>query len=336
MYLAFNRYAATTSYEIRQSYRDAATGRLRHRPIFELGPRPADYLEIMADIAVFFDSELENVIRNHTEQDPSSILEKLLWPFLPRPTREHLSRFHHTERYIPAPFSNEEQGKIDEQIHIFDRRRLYYLHYRAVDQSRLFTLRPRAFRPLLDTCRDEREYYFAEREEALEPGEYYKYIYAIFNLQRFFSQSSVTFRPELLPKTEVANHFTSAICELQESISFWAGESVSPNLHPHLVRYLLMFFDFAPTRLNFAEEEYVRRFMNSHRTFRWPERKPPVSEERIREIFGRPQTELKQLSRKELTRLYRKMAKKLHPDRGGDQASFVALTEVYTALLHGK
>lgn len=335
MYLAAHRTATGTTYQIRQSYQDSATGWLNHRLIFDLGPKPADHMEIMADVAVFFSGELENTVSRYTDQDTGPLLEQLLWQFLPHPIRQHLSRFHRTERYVPGPVTGKEKEKIEQQIHIFDRRRLYYLHYRAIDQSRLYTLRDRALRPFLDQCRDEREYCMSEREKALTPGEYRNYIFAIFNLQRFFNQSFATFLPEALPEDEVADRFVESLCDLNQTPSFWSGETFSSMLHPHLVRYLVMFFDFAPAGRSF-EAEYVRRFMNNHRTFRWPKRNPTVSEERISEIFGRSHTELKKMKRKELSRLYRKIAKKLHPDQGGDQASFVELTEVYSTLLSGK
>jgi curved DNA-binding protein CbpA len=39
------------------------------------------------------------------------------------------------------------------------------------------------------------------------------------------------------------------------------------------------------------------------------------------------------MSKKELTRLYRKKAKDLHPDTGGDHQTFVELSEAYEKLL---
>jgi len=335
MYLALGRHTETGTYQIRQSRQDPATGHFIHHLVFDLGNDPTAHMERLGEHAIYFSTELEQAVNSHTDHDPSTLLEKLLWQFLPRTYREFFSRFHHSERYVPGPLSIYEKEQITVQVHIFDRRRLYYLHYRAVDQSRLFTLPDKACRPLLGQCRDEREYHFTRREQSLTPHEYRNYIYAIFNLKRYFTQSFATFLPEALPEDQVADHFVEALCELNRNSAFLAGEAASPHLYHHLVRYLIMFFDFIPSARSF-EEEYVRRFMNSHRTFRWPERKPPVGEERISEIFGRSLTELHKLSRKELNRLYRQMAKKLHPDQGGDQTSFVELTEVYAHLLHKK
>lgn len=331
MYLATIQQGPLVSYQIRQSYFDPAAGCFQHKCVFDLGDKPVSHMEFMGEAVVFFDSALERAVEAHTSADTDSLLEKLLWDFLPRQTRERLARFDRSDRYVPGPITAQDKGEIDKQIHLFDRRRVYYLHYRAIDQSRLYTMRDRALRPLLNQSRDEREYVFIEKEKALEPGEYRNYLYAIFNLQKHFTTSLSTFMPEVLPQDEVADYFLDALCRLNESPSFWCEQVAVPSLRPHLIRYLLMFFDFTP-RNNTFDNEYIRQFINSHRTFHWPESQPNVSEERICEIFGQPLTELKELNSKELNRLYRQKALELHPDQGGDHDRFVELTAVYTAL----
>lgn len=76
--------------------------------------------------------------------------------------------------------------------------------------------------------------------------------------------------------------------------------------------------------------------MGNHRTFKWPEKKVKVPPEKIEEIFGVSHSHLTALKKEELTRLYRKKAMKLHPDKGGDAEQFILLTEVYTTLLNKK
>lgn len=332
MYLATIHCGTSIAYQIRQSYPDPATDVFRSRLIFDLGSNPAEHMEFMGEAVVFFNSALERAIRAHTSVDTDVLLEKLLWNFLPRPTRERLSRFDRNDNYVPRPISRQDKEKIGKQIHIFDRRRLYYLHYRAIDQSRLYTMREAVCRPLLDQSRDEREYYFAELEKALTPGEYRNYLYAIFNLQRFFNVSFASYMPEALPQDEVADHFIEELCHHNDNLLFWQQERKPYSLHPHLIRYLVMYFDFAP-RIRTFSDEYIRQFMNSHRIFHWPKQHAPVSEEKINQLFGQPLTALKKLSRKELNRLYRKKALKFHPDQGGDHDRFIELTAVYTALV---
>jgi DnaJ-class molecular chaperone len=45
---------------------------------------------------------------------------------------------------------------------------------------------------------------------------------------------------------------------------------------------------------------------------------------------------LKKMDVKTFMRLYRQQAKKHHPDQGGDQKSFVKLTELYESMLRKK
>jgi hypothetical protein len=335
MYLATVKHGTSVHFQIRQSYHDPASRSFLHRVIFDLGENPVEYLEFMGEEVVFFSRELEHAIRKYSSADPDLLLEKLLWNFLPAGMRERLSRFDRSEHTVPKPFNDSDRSAIQKQIHIFDRRRLYYLYYGAIDQSKLFTMRETVFRPLLGQSRDEREFHFAELEKTLAPGEYRNYIYAIFNLHRHFTASFATFLPEALPEDEVADHFLDAICSLNNSVSFWQKNRQHSSLHPHLVRYLVMFFDFIPRSRNFADE-FIREFMNSHRTFRWPERTAKVSEERISELFGSSLSALKKMSRKELSRLYRKKAMEHHPDQGGNHDHFVELTEVYSSLLQKK
>jgi hypothetical protein len=332
MYLATVKHGASERFQIRQSYQDAATGAFVHREVFDLGENPREYLEFMGDSVVFFSNELEHAVANHSSADPDLLLEKLLWNFLPREMRERLSRFDRSDHIIPKPFNENDRAAIQKQIHIFDRRRIYYLYYGAIDQSKLFSMRETVFRPLLGQSRDEREFHFAALEKTLSPDEYRNYLYAIFNLQRHFRASFATFLPEALPEDEVADFFLDEICNLNGSASFWRDNLPHTTLHSHLVRYLLMFFDFIPRNRNFADE-FIRHFMNSHRTFRWPERTEKLSEEQISELFGSSLSELKKMSPKELSRLYRKKAMEHHPDQGGDHDRFVELTEVYSSLL---
>ncbi|WP_363330992.1 J domain-containing protein [Desulfonatronospira sp.] len=39
------------------------------------------------------------------------------------------------------------------------------------------------------------------------------------------------------------------------------------------------------------------------------------------------------MSRRELTRIYRRRALKMHPDKGGDHEEFIRLNEAYQTLL---
>ncbi len=335
MYLAIISHGSSLSYQIRQSYRDADTGLYHYRLIFDLGNSPADHFRILAEGIPIFDDDLDRAVRAHAGKHSQMLLEKLLWRFLPRETRQHLSRFTREDRIVPGPLTAEDRRQIERQIHMFDRRRLHFLYYRAIDQSRLYTLREKALRPFLGQSRDEREYRFRTMEVDLDSGEFRNYIYATFNLQRHFSASFAPFLPEGLPPEEIADAFLEEICRLNADSRFWQGEGLPDALHPHLVRYPVMLFDFTPRNRTYSEDA-IRQFISSHRRFRWPKRTPPVSEEKMSTIFSTPSAELRKMGRRQLTRLFRRLALQLHPDQGGDHDRFVELSEAYHFLLNSR
>ncbi len=330
MYLAKLR----TGYQLRQSYRTGEHS-FDYRVVYELGPDPAKFIEIVEDRIILFDYDLVDAVSAHTDEDCESVLEKLLWEFLPKEIRQRLSHFQARGGRPPGPLTPAEHEAIARQIHILDRQRLYYLRYGAVDQSRLSRLHEKCCRPLLGQSRDEREYYFTAEEQVIEPGHYLQYVYAIFNLQKYFHQSFAPWLPESLARDEMADHFERELCRLNRDRSFWQKEDTPDSLHHHLIRYLIMFFDYAPAQRSFFDD-FLRSFMADHRTFRWPERKSSRSPEKIREIFAASNEELKKMSRQQLNRLYRKQAMQLHPDRGGDHDLFIELTEIYNELLRTK
>ena len=333
MYLAKIIEGCQTSYQIRQSYQTEEHC-FNYRIIYDLGNNPHQFIDHFADHVVLFNQDLVEAVSANTKGDGDSILERLLYDFLPREIQQQFSIFQARAGYS-TPFSKSDRQEIARQIHLFDRRRLYYLRYGAVDQSRLSRLHEKCCRPLLGQSRDEREYYFTAEEKALEPGNYLQYVYAIFNLQKYFHQSFAPWLPESLAFDEMAEHFEKELCHLNQDRRFWQKEATTDWLHHHLARYLIMFFDYTPTRRSFPAD-FARKFMADHRTFRWPERTLARSPEKISEIFATPYDQLKKMTREQLNRLYRQKAMQLHPDRGGDHDLFIELTEIYNGLLRTK
>ena len=107
------------------------------------------------------------------------------------------------------------------------------------------------------------------------------------------------------------------------------------RLHDYLVRYVLMYFDYDYAPGSFLED-YLRQFINSRRDYRPPFKNPAVALRKASRIFAESKETLKNMSREDLARLYRRKAQELHPDKGGDHDRFVALTEAYHALLRTK
>ncbi len=331
MYLAKILKHGIFFYFIRYSYFDKELQEYRFKEIFDLGTNPADHIHIIDERICFFSEDLEDAVTMHTKKDSTLLLEELLWNYLPKTVRDRLSFLGGRKNITKRDLSEDDKDAIAREIHLFDRRRLYFLRYNGIDQSRLYRMHEKLCRPLLGQCRDEREYSFKEQETVLSPTEYKSYVYAIFNLQRHFQEFFSTFMPQALDQNKIADRLLEDICTLNADRSFWNGMSPPASLHSHLQRYLIMFFDYDYPRPSFAED-FARQFRNGHRQFRWPESKS-VSKEETSTIFGEAYNSLKNKNKQELTRLFREKAKQFHPDKGGEHEKFITLCKAYNDLL---
>ena len=331
MYLAQKTIHGKIHYSIRQSYEDGDL--FRSRVLFELGPDPENYFVYPGGSSFYVAEHLIESLEPFVSGDVGDKLERLLWPFIDPEIRIKLEPFYRRrQQFQSAKITGDELASIERQIHIFDRRRLHYLRYGGLDQSRIWKMPAKIFRVLLDKSRDEREQYFMEQERCLEPSEFKLYIYVIFDLQRHFSELIARSMPQGLKQELVDEHFLDDLCRLDRDNLFWAGMEPENKLHDYLIRYLILFFDFGYGASTFLDD-YIRQFMNSHRKFSFPESKSTISMEDAGNILNVSAKDLNGMSKKELTRLYRKKAKDLHPDTGGDHQTFVELCEAYEKLL---
>lgn len=331
MYLARIRKGQDIHHVLRQSFFDPQRACYRFRDIFELGIAPALFIDRGQWPAIAFREDLEEAVAlagagNRSGQE----LERLLWEFFTREEQEELGRFSRRRAVASPPFSPEDEERLRKEIHLFDRKRLYFLRYGAVDQTRLHLLHKKLCRPLFGQCRDEREFHFQALEKVISPAEYRTYVFAIFDLQRFFSESYSRFMPEALDQERMADHLVEDICRLNGDREFWGEPAEAGALHPHLQRYLVMFFDYGYPSRSFSAD-FTREFIGKHRRFRWPEEKSPLPAE-VNAAFGRSMEELRRMSKRDLARLFRKRAKELHPDRGGDHHRFIVLNNLYEGL----
>ena len=76
--------------------------------------------------------------------------------------------------------------------------------------------------------------------------------------------------------------------------------------------------------------------MGRHRAFTWPDKKPTVSSGQAEKILQTKWAILQKMNPAELTRLYRKRAKELHPDSGGNHDEFIELNKAYASLMARK
>ena len=331
MYLAQKKIHGKNHYSIRQSYDDGDV--FRSRILFELGPDPENYFVYPGGSSFSVAEHLIESMQPFVNGDVGDKLETLLWPFIDPEIRIKLEPFYRRQqKFQSSKITDDELEAIDRQIHIFDRHRLHYLRYGGLDQSRIWKMPAKLFRVLLNKSRDEREQYFIEQERCLESSEFKLYIYVIFDLQRHFTEIIARAMPQGLNQELVDEHFLDDLCRLDRDPFLWAGMEPENKLHDYLIRYLILFFDFNYGASTFLED-YIRQFMNSHRKFSFPESKSTISMEEASNIFDVPAEDLKGMSKKQLTRLYRKKAKDLHPDTGGDHQTFVELCEAYEKLL---
>ena len=331
MYLATLKNLEGLTYQLRIST-ESAPHRFNHHVVFNLGPDPQKHFEIYAEQTVIFSQELLDTVDAYNVKNPDLVLEQLLFDFFPAYIQKKIKNFQTHREYKSGPLSSLEKEAIQQQIHIFDRKRLYYLRYGAVDQSRLSNLHEKCCRPLLGISRDEKEFYFQAEEKALKPGMYLQYIYAIFDLRKFFDQSFAAWMPEALQKDQIGEHFLGELCRLNADKDFWQqSETLTSSLHFHLQRYVIMFFDFAATPRSFFED-FSKSFQEQFRNFKWPERKSTCTPDELADIFETDYESLIRMSKEKLGKLYRKKTMKFHPDQGGDHDKFIKLTEAYQQL----
>lgn len=330
MYLA---HLPTGHFMLRESHHDGEL--LRGRDLFDLGPDPGQFLVYPGGNSFYVSEEVEERLRDHGAIFTDQELENLFLPFLDaevhRKVEPFLKRGNNTSRGVVGP----DEEKAIAQAHLFDKRRHYFLRCGTISQTSIFGLSPKLFRDLPGKSRDELEQFFQAEERALPSDQIKLYLYVIFDLQKHFTELIARTLPEGLSPEQMDEAFLVELCRLNDDRTFWAGFDRDARLPPYLARYVWLYFDswFDSKR---GEQEFIREFMDSHRQFRWPEPKVRVNDDRLSELFGMEAHALREMSRRDLTRLFREKAHQHHPDKGGEHDAFVELAAAYTELLQGK
>ena len=315
-------------YLIRQSYHDGDC--YRSRDLFDLGQDPAAFIVYPGGNGFYIDTAVEDVINEQGIRASQDDLEPLFLPFLAPHIRRIIDGFDRSERSRPRSDASAPAAG----IHLFDRYRLHFLKLGRVDPRDMLCTPDRFYRGLADKSRDEIEYDFIAAERILKSTEMAHYAFQIFDLQRFFRESFTQSHPEGLDQVRMDRFFVETLCNLNRDPAFWAGSEKVSGLQPHLVRYAIMYFDNAfPSRDPFRD--YLRDFMNRHRSHQPPE-SVRISLEDSARLFGVTTDALKRMDCRTLTRTYRRLAQRHHPDKGGDQENFVKLNAAYHKLLKGK
>jgi hypothetical protein len=325
MYLAKIRKHRQTTYFLRKSILDETVSRFQD--ICSLGPRPGAWIDYPGGNAWHVCPELVRRITKQAGQFDSEELEDLFWPFVRSDIREATAHFR--ERGKTSAYrrmTRKEKQTVIRSTHAFDKRRAHFLKFGNMDQGPLVNMPPALFRKLQGKCRDQIEQEFIHQERRLNHRELKSYVYTIFDLQRFFKGFLAKKMPHALDQDKVDAFFIRELCDLNKGLFQQSG-----HLHDYLIRYVIMFFDH-PYGESVLLEQMEQDFRFRSRFFHQPP-KPAVSRSRAREIFNLTAEELKTMDKRSLTRKFRKLARKHHPDKGGSQDKFVELSEAYQALL---
>ena len=330
MYLAREFIKGKIHYFIRETYE--AKDLLRSRELFALGTDPAIYIKYPGGNAYYIDETVEDALAEYGLTPTGDELDDIFWIFLKPDIRYKLEPFRRKE--MRSRQSRIKSKKIDATAyHIFDKYRLYYLKTGQKNLNYIHSAPVNMFRRLDGKSRDELEQQFIFMETILPARELKTYVYTVFNIQKHFHEVFARETPDFLDQSRVDDLFIKEICELNDDETFWRGfESINNGLKDYLTRYLIMFFDFDYEPRSFIED-YIRRFINGRRDYRPPTPKTTVTMKEASDIFGEGQEILENMNRKELSRLYRRQARRLHPDAGGDSKAFIRLTRAYKSLL---
>ena len=333
MYLARKVIHQQTHYYIRESYADGDC--FKSRDLFDLGSDPTQFIIYPGGHGYYYDETVEEGL-NAKGVDPSQDdLDKIFWDFLDPEIRRVIEGFDRKWQKTGRETNTCEFFEDAVQsVHLFDKRRLLYLKSAQVNQRHIHRVSPRLFAACHSKSRDELEQSFLVQERILAPRERATYVYVIFDLQRFFTDPEARKIPGSGNLITLDDFFIEVVCQLNDDQFFWAGMPDRDRLHDYLTRYVIMYFDYELPRRSPMQDSYWE-FVNHHRRYR-PPPKIQVKMEEAGRLFGVSWRELKAMDKDTLTRLYRKLALKHHPDCGGDPETFIQMTTLYEALMGRK
>ena len=336
MYISKKEINGTFHYIICQSYKDEQN-KLKSRTLFDLGEIPSQYIIYPGGNSYYIHEEVELSILDQGMEVDTFELQDLFWPFLDYQLKRVLRRIRRPEKKFKL-ISPEKLKRMQQGIHIFDKRRVHFLRYGLADQRHLETVPYRFFNRLLNKSRDEIECRVDDYEgQCLRSNEYKIYTYTIFNLQRFFPDSQTArCAPFALDQEEVDDCFLRELCRLNQDKDFYDPEEPLQGLHQYLIKYLIMYFD----------NSYVRTSSSNYHTafdefFQQRKNVPQTSQERLSiseslSLLEIKEHDYKQMSQEQLRRVFRRIAHKCHPDKGGDHDKFICICKAFERLVDDK
>lgn len=298
----------------------------------ELGRDPSHYIVYPGGNAYYVDPELEAALDGKGIEVDADELDALFEPFVRPDIRRATAHFRdRASRAGRAKLTEREIETIRMSVHAFDKRRRHFLKFGSMDQGPVERMPPVLFRDLMGRSRDEIEQRFMDAERELRESELKTYVYTAFDIQRYFTGPIAVRMPQALDQDKIDQFFIEALCQTNHDLFNPGGEGAPACLHDYLVRYVIMFFDYAyadSTLLN----DYVNDFIYRHHFYKPQPQAPKVSLKAASGIFGIDKEALRTMTRKGLRRRYRKLAREHHPDTGGSHAKFVELSDAYRRL----
>jgi hypothetical protein len=340
LYLKRENHGDDDSFSLCESY--LSGGCWKHRTLIELGTNPENCIEYPGGNSFYIRESLEEELRRLNPDYSSQELETLLLPFVDPSIRRIIERFQGSGGF-KSPWrlcSPQELVNRQSALHSFDKRRLHYLRFGRVHIGDL-EAKPWAFlNVLLEKSRDEIETLLGEMEQDLPLQENRRYLYTAFGLESHFKHLPTRYHPEALDPFKVEECFLEDLCLLNQDEQFFRGvDDHDPALlHPYLRKYAILYFDstFDP-RMVWDEyvADFVRRPQFSGGFGAFSDAVSGPEKEACRSL-GIAVGDFEKMNRRELLRTYRKLAKKSHPDKGGNKEVFVRVKAAYECLLKRK
>ena len=302
------------------------------RDLIDLGPDPGTIFLYDDDASFRIDETLLQRLRDLGVQTTDAEVEELFFPFLDPYLRQRLQPFRSRSKYRNwRPVDADMRRRAMAETLAMDRRRLHFLRLgrsSGEDNDKSAAL----FTSLLDKCRDEIEQMICEQEFGLKTREYQSYLFAIFDLQRFFKESYARTIPQALNRERLDELFIAEVCRCAADTEFWAGYTFAGCLPPPLLRYLIMYFDAVPEQTpawtRFGQGAGSHRFQRPSSAAA-----DKIPRDQAMALFGLSSEQLVTMRKRDLTRIYRQKALELHPDTGGEAEQFIRLTRAYEELL---
>jgi hypothetical protein len=324
MYLACFKKEGKTRFVIRQSYLDG--DRMKSRDLFDLGTDPTRYIVYVGGSGYYYDAAVHEALSEAGVENGQDELDRILFDFLNPRIQRVIHGFDRGRRHAKSPIALTSGQDSPRSVHLFDKRRYHYLRFGHSEQRHIHRIAEKIFRPLYAKSRDELEQYFLAEERFLKAHQRPLYVSVIFELKRFVPDNAQDM--PLLDQMDA--FFISRLCRLNADARFWSDAPIETGLRDYLTKYAIMYFDFEAPHSS-PWQAYVEDFIHRHRAYH-PPRMVQIKIEEAGRLFGMPWKALKRLDQVSLSRLYRKLALKLHPDQGGDPELFRKLTHYYQVL----